>query len=57
MLESVMVEYYGAPVPLAQVANVSVPDVRTIMIQPWERNIINDIEKSHHQQQSGLCTG
>ncbi|MCC6817979.1 MAG: ribosome recycling factor [Bacteroidia bacterium] len=46
MLESVMVEYYGAPVPLTQVANVSSPDVRTIMVQPWEKNIINDIERA-----------
>jgi ribosome recycling factor len=46
MLESVMVEYYGAPVPLSQVANVSAPDARTIMVQPWEKQIINDIERA-----------
>jgi ribosome recycling factor len=45
MVESVMVDYYGAPVPLTQVANVSAPDARTIAIQPWERTIINDIER------------
>ncbi len=45
MVESVMVDYYGAPVPLTQVANVSAPDARTIAIQPWERKIINDIER------------
>ena len=35
MLNGLMVEYYGAPTPLAQVANVSTPDARTITIQPW----------------------
>jgi ribosome recycling factor len=45
MVESVMVDYYGAPVPLTQVANVSAPDARTISIQPWEKKIINDIER------------
>ena len=38
MLENVQVEYYGSPVPLTQVANVSSPDVRTILVQPWEKN-------------------
>jgi ribosome recycling factor len=45
MVESVMVDYYGALVPLTQVANVSAPDARTIAIQPWERAIISDIER------------
>lgn len=46
MLDSVMVEYYGAPTPLAQVSNVNTPDARTISIQPWEKNIIPDIERA-----------
>ncbi|MAZ96991.1 MAG: ribosome recycling factor [Flavobacteriales bacterium] len=46
MLDSVMVEYYGSPTPLAQVSNVNTPDARTISIQPWEKNIIPDIERS-----------
>jgi ribosome recycling factor len=57
MLESVMVEYYGAPVPLSQVANVSVPDVRTIMVQPWERQIINDIERAIINSNLGFAPG
>lgn len=44
MLDSVVVEYYGNPTPLAQVANVSVPDARTLMIKPWEKSILQDIE-------------
>jgi ribosome recycling factor len=46
MLEGVMVEYYGNPTPLNQVANVSAPEARTLVIQPYERTIIQDIEKS-----------
>lgn len=46
MLESVMVEYYGAPTPLGQVSNVNTPDARTISIQPWEKSIIPDIERA-----------
>lgn len=45
MLQSVMVEYYGNPTPLAQVANVSTMDARTITVQPWERTMINEISK------------
>ena len=45
MLQSVMVEYYGAPTPLAQVANVSTPDPRTITVQAWERSMLNEIMK------------
>lgn len=46
MVQDVMVEYYGAPTPLNQVANVSVPDAMTISIQPWDRTAINAIEKA-----------
>lgn len=46
MLQGVMVDYYGSMTPLAQVANVSVPDPRTIAVQPWEKQMINPIEKA-----------
>ncbi|WP_299678126.1 ribosome recycling factor [uncultured Dokdonia sp.] len=46
MLQGVMVDYYGSPTPLAQVANVNTPDGRTISIQPWEKSIIGDIERA-----------
>ena len=46
MVQDVMVEYYGAPTPLNQVANVSVPDAMTISIQPWDRSAIGPIEKA-----------
>lgn len=45
MLSSVMVEYYGAPTPLSQVANINTPDARTLSIQPWEKSLLADIEK------------
>lgn len=46
MLGNVMVDYYGAKTPLSQVANVSTPDPRTIAIQPWEKNMLQQIEKA-----------
>lgn len=46
MVQDVMVEYYGAPTPLNQVANVSVPDAMTISIQPWDKTAIGAIEKA-----------
>ncbi len=45
MLGSVMVEYYGAKTPLQQVANVNTPDARTLSIQPFEKSLIQEIEK------------
>lgn len=46
MLGSVVVEYYGSLTPLTQVANVNTPDGRTIVVQPWEKKLLVDIEKS-----------
>ena len=46
VLDHVMVDYYGAPTPVLQVANVTVPEARMIQIQPWEPNILKDIEKA-----------
>lgn len=46
MLGSVMVEYYGSMTPLSQVANVNTPDGRTITVQPWEKSMIQEIERA-----------
>lgn len=54
MLDGVNVEYYGAPTPIAQVANVSVLDARTISIQPWEKNMLQAIEKAIMQANIGI---
>lgn len=45
MLGSVMVNYYGSQTPIHQVANVNTPDGRTITVQPWEKNMLQEIEK------------
>lgn len=46
MIDGIMTEYYGNPTPINQVANVSILDARTISIQPWEKNMLQAIEKS-----------
>jgi ribosome recycling factor len=45
MLGSVMVDYYGSQTPLSQVANVNTPDGRTITVQPWEKSMLQDMER------------
>jgi ribosome recycling factor len=54
MLNGLMVEYYGSPTPLSQVANVSTPDARTISIQPWEKKMLAAIEKSIFEANLGI---
>jgi ribosome recycling factor len=46
MLEGLMVKYYNNDTPISQVASVSTPDARTLVIKPWEKNIIGEIEKA-----------
>ncbi len=46
VLNGVMVDYYGSQVPVTQVASVTIPDARTILIQPWEKGLIPAIEKA-----------
>lgn len=46
MLGSVMVDYYGSQTPLNQVANVNTPDGRTISVQPWEKSMLQEIERA-----------
>ena len=46
VLDKLSVEYYGSPTPIQQVANVSVPEARMIQIQPWEKNMLKEIEKA-----------
>ncbi len=46
MLANVQVDYYGSATPLGQVANVSTADARTITVQPWEKNMLQEIEKA-----------
>ena len=46
ILDKLKVDYYGTPTPLQQVGNVTVPEARVLMIQPWESKLIKDIEKA-----------
>ncbi|MDQ6953143.1 MAG: ribosome recycling factor [Mariprofundaceae bacterium] len=54
LLDHVRVSYYGSPVPLSQVGNISVPEARMLIIAPWEKNLLNDIEKAIQSSDLGL---
>ena len=54
ILDKITVDYYGAPTPLQQVANVTVPEARMIQIQPWEASLINEIQKAILSSDLGL---
>ncbi|MBK5212203.1 MAG: ribosome recycling factor [Flavobacteriaceae bacterium] len=54
MVGSVMVDYYGSQTPLSQVANVNTPDGMTIVIQPWEKGMIPEIERGIHLANIGF---
>lgn len=46
MIDSITVDYYGTETPLTQVANINTPDPKSILIQPWEKNLLGTIEKA-----------
>lgn len=54
ILEGIYVDYYGSATPLSQVANVTIPDARTLSIQPWEKNMLGPIEKAIIASNIGL---
>lgn len=54
MLFSVMVDYYGSPTPIQQVANISTMDARTLTVQAWEKNMLNEIAKGIMNANLGL---
>ena len=54
MLSTVFVDYYGAQTPLGQVANVNTPDPRTLSVQPWEKQMLQEIEKAIMNANLGL---
>ena len=54
LVENVSVDYYGSPTPLKQIASISAPDARAIMIQPWDRQALRDIERSLMQSEMGF---
>ena len=54
VLDAVRVNYYGVPTPLNQVANLSAPEPRLLMVQPWDKGIIGEIEKAIQKADLGL---
>lgn len=54
ILNKVSVEYYGVVTPLPQIGNVSVPDPRTILIQPWDASILGEVEKAIQKSDIGI---
>jgi ribosome recycling factor len=54
LLDHVMVSYYGSEMPIRQVANVSAEDARTLAVTPWERNMVQAVEKAIMQSDLGL---
>jgi ribosome recycling factor len=54
LVDRLMVEYYGTPTPLNQIAGVSVPDPHLIVIQPWDRSVLNAIEKAITKSDIGI---
>lgn len=54
LLDHVMVDYYGSPVPVNQVANITLVDARTLGVQPWEKNMVQKVEKAIRDSDLGL---
>ncbi len=54
LLERVTVEYYGTPTPITQVATVTVPEPRLLLIQPWDKSLVRDIERAIQKSDLGL---
>lgn len=54
LIEHLKVDYYGSEVPLQQVANISIEDARTLVVSPWEKNMVAAIERAIHKSDLGL---
>jgi ribosome recycling factor len=54
LVENISVDYYGTPTPLNQLASISAPDARAIMVQPWDRQSLSEIEKSLMRSEMGF---
>ena len=57
LLNKIMVDYYGTPTPIQQVANISVPEARMMQIQPWDKSLIKAIEKAINTSDLGINPG
>ena len=54
LVENIFVDYYGTPTPLNQIASISTPDARAIMVQPWDKQSLREIEKSLIKSEMGF---
>ena len=54
ILDKIKVEYYGTPTPIAQLCNISVPEARTLLIQPWDATVLKEIEKEIQKSDIGI---
>ena len=54
LVENISVDYYGTPTPLNQIASISAPDARAIMVQPWDKQALREIEKSLLKSEMGF---
>src|SRR5947207_2549903 len=54
LLERIQVDYYGTPTPINQVATISIPEARLLVIQPWDRKMLTDIEKAIQKSDLGI---
>jgi ribosome recycling factor len=54
LIENIPVDYYGTPTPLKQIASISAPDARAIMVQPWDKQSLREIEKSLMKSETGF---
>ena len=54
IIENIVVDYYGTPTPLKQIATISIPDSRNILIQPWDKSQLKEIEKAINTAQLGF---
>ena len=54
LIEDIAVDYYGSPTPLKQIASISAPDARAIMVQPWDKNSLRDVERSLQRSEMGF---
>ena len=54
LLDKISVDYYGSPTPINQLASVSVPEARLIVIQPWDAKLLSEIEKAIHRSDLGI---
>ncbi len=54
VLDKIKVDYYGTPTPIQQVGNISVPEARMILIQPWEKSLLKAIEKAIQTSDLGI---